>query len=77
MATALYTKSISKEALTYVYNDSAQEYPGEDFEKIAIHIMLALSFIEEGQLKSALVEARRINTRLAEINSQYDERKNT
>lgn len=76
LATELYTTSISKETLTYLYNDTAQEYAGEDYEKIAIHTMLALSFLESKNLKSALVEARRINSRIEEINNQYEDRKN-
>jgi hypothetical protein len=38
--------------------------------------MLAHSFIEDGDLKSARVEAARINTRLNEINGFYEENKN-
>lgn len=72
----LYTKSISKEAVSFIYNDTAQDYSGEDYEKVAVHIMLALSFLEEGKLNSALVEARKINSRLHEINSRYGDDKN-
>lgn len=76
LADELYSKSISKEALTYVYNESAQEYSGEDYEKVAIHIMLALSFLDENDYNGALVEARKINNKLSEINSRYDKGKN-
>jgi hypothetical protein len=72
----LFTTSVSKEAATYVYNESAQDYPGEDYEKVAVHTMLALSFLDEGQLAEAVVEARAINTKLNEINSFYKEKKN-
>ncbi len=72
----LYTTSVSKAAATFVFNDAAQDYPGEDYEKVAIHTMLAHSFIEDGDLKSARVEAARINTRLNEINGFYEENKN-
>ncbi|MFY7927551.1 MAG: COG3014 family protein, partial [Oligoflexus sp.] len=72
----LFTTSVSKEAATYVYNESVQDYPGEDYEKVAIHTMLAHSFLEDGNLDSARVEAARINTRLAEINNFYKENKN-
>jgi len=76
LADRLYTMSVSKEALTYIYNDSAQDYPGEDYEKVAIHTQLAMSFIEEDKLKSARIEARKINTKLHEINDKYDGKKN-
>jgi hypothetical protein len=72
----LYTTSVSKAAATFLYNDAAQDYPGEDYEKVAIHTMLAHSFIEDGDLKAARVEAARINTRLNEINGFYEENKN-
>jgi len=72
----LYTTSVSKTAASFVFNDSAQDYPGEDYEKVAIHTILAHSFIEDGKLKEARVEAARINTRLNEINSVYEDNKN-
>ena len=64
----LYTKSISKEAASYLLTSDSSEYSGEDYEKIFIHTMLALSFIRDHQLSSALVEARRINLSLHAIN---------
>ena len=70
----LYTLSLSKEAATYLFNESAQAYPGEDYEKVAIHTVLALSFLKEGSLDEARVEARRINTRLNEINGKHDKK---
>ena len=72
----LYTKSLSKEAATYLYNEGAQAYSGEDYEKVAIHTILAHSFLDDSKINEARVEAARINTRLAEINSFYDENKN-
>jgi hypothetical protein len=69
----LYTTSLSKEAATYIFNESTQAYAGEDFEKVAIHAMLAHSFLEEGDLAGSRVEAARINTKLAEINNSYGE----
>jgi hypothetical protein len=72
----LMTMSISKEALTYIYNESAQDYRGEDYEKVAIHTMLALSFLQDQQLNEARIEAARINTKLAELNARYDTSKN-
>lgn len=76
LADNLYTRSLSKEAATYLFNESAQAYAGEDFEKVAIHTILAHSFIEDEDLQGARVEAARINTKLAEINNSYGENKN-
>ena len=76
IADELYTESISKNILSYLYNDSSTDYAGEDYEKVAIHTMLALSFISSSQYDSARVEARKINSVLLDINSKYDEGKN-
>ena len=69
----LYTVSVSKTALTYINNDSAADYSGEDYEKVAIHTQLAMSFIEQGNYQAARVEAAKINNMLYEINQRYDE----
>ena len=70
VADELFTVSISKTAATFVYNESASDYAGEDYEKVGLHSILALSFLEENYYKSALVEARKINNKLYEITSQ-------
>jgi hypothetical protein len=69
----LYTTSISKSALSFVYNDSATDYSGEDYEKVAIHTQLALSFLGDQKYDAARVQARKINNKLNEINKAYDE----
>ena len=76
LADELYTMSLSAEASSFVVNDASSEYSGEDYEKVAIHTMLASSFLAEGKLNSALIEARRINNTLYKINSEYDEKEN-
>ena len=73
---ALYTESVSKSAASFLYNDSVTDYAGEDFEKVAVHSLLALSFLDDQLLDSALVEARKINTKLHEINQNHDKHKN-
>jgi len=71
----LYTVSVSKTAASFVYNDSATDYAGEDYEKVAIHTMLALSFLGDKDLDSARVSARKINSKLNEIVGTYDGKK--
>lgn len=68
----LYTVSISKSAASFVVSDDVGDYSGEDYERVAIQTMLALSFIEDGDLSNAQVAARKINSKLAEINGTYD-----
>ncbi len=68
----LYTTSISKTAATFIVNESMSDYEGEDYEKVAIHTQLALSFLEDQKLKEARVEAKKINLKLHEITQNYD-----
>jgi hypothetical protein len=75
-ADELYTKSITKEISTYLVSEDRTEYAGEDFEKVAIHTFLALSFLEEGMLAEARVEARKINNKIAEMNQTYEKNPN-
>lgn len=70
----LYTVSISKTAATFLVNESMSDYEGEDFEKVAIHTLSALSYLQDGQLNSARVEAKKINARLEQITKKYDPR---
>lgn len=76
IADELYTKSITKEVATYLVSEDKSEYAGEDYEKVAIHTLLALSYLEEGQLGEARVEARKINNKIAELNKGYEESPN-
>ncbi len=76
IADELYTTSITKTAATFVFNESAADYAGEDYEKVAIHTQLALSYIGDQDWAAARVEAKKINNKLAEINQQYDDSKN-
>jgi hypothetical protein len=72
----LFKANYAKEGAALLYNDSATDYAGEDYEKVAIHTMLALSFLEDKELQAARVEAKAINSRLEDINSFYKENKN-
>lgn len=76
IADQLYTTSVTRTAASFVMNDSASDYSGEDYEKVAIHTMLALSYLNSGELDSARVEAKKINNKLSEINGGYDDNKN-
>lgn len=77
LADKLYTTSVTKSAASFVVSEDMKDYSGEDYEKVAIQTMLALSFIASGDLPNAQVAARRINRKLAEINGTYtDEKKN-
>ncbi len=57
-------------------NPNAEPYKGEDFEKVTIHYYKALNYFMMGRPAEALVEAKRINIKLYELNEKYDANKN-
>ncbi len=67
----LYTKSISKIAATWVLNDYADPYRGEDFEYVLINIFQSLNYLMIGKYGDSLVEAREVDSKLKAINLQY------
>jgi hypothetical protein len=69
----LYTISLSQEATTFVINDNAAPYRGEDFESIMVNLFLALSYANLSEVDEALVEARKVDSKLTAINLQYAE----
>jgi hypothetical protein len=56
----LFTTSLSREAARLIYNDSAQAYQGEIFERVWIHYFRALAFLETGDVQAAAVEGRAV-----------------
>ena len=60
----LYTKSISKAALSLLTNDEVIPYDGEMWERVLVNYYRALNYVELGQYEDALVECRKINHKL-------------
>jgi hypothetical protein len=71
----LYTKSISKQAASFLISDNTIPYRGEDFERAMVNLFMALNYVGLGSWEDALVEARKVDNRLSIINSQYEEGK--
>ena len=71
----LYTKSISKEAASFVISDNTVPYRGEDFEMAMVNLFLALNYAGLGSWEDAAVEARKVDAKLNLINSKYEEGK--
>ncbi len=57
-------------------NPMAAPYKGEDFEKVSMHYYMALNYFMLGQPDEALVEAKRINIKLLQLNDKYQNHKN-
>jgi len=70
-AEELFTKSVSKAALSMVLNDNALDYPGEDFEVLYTNIIKALNYVAMDSLEAAMVEVRRVNIKLDALESKY------
>jgi uncharacterized protein len=69
-------KSMGNEALALLINPTVRPYQPEDFEVVFINYFKALNFLSLGDLESALVEVRRMNIRLNQLNDKHKERKN-
>ena len=69
---AAFTKSISQEISTYLINDNARDYGGEDYEDIYLNAFNALNYYHRGETEGAMVEIRRMNNKLQYLSSKYD-----
>jgi hypothetical protein len=67
-----FTKSLSQEISTYLVNDNARDYGGEDYEDIYINAFNALNYYNRGELEGAMVEIRRMNNKLQYLANKYD-----
>jgi hypothetical protein len=63
----LYTRSVSKEAASFLTSDASLPYPGEDFEKVFLNVLGALNYSALGLRDEAVVEAKRADLKLNEI----------
>ncbi|MFZ1682826.1 MAG: hypothetical protein WAU88_01735 [Candidatus Zixiibacteriota bacterium] len=67
----LFTKSVSRAALSMLLNDNALEYAGEDYEVLYSNVFKALNFISVDSFDAAFVEIRRANQKLELLNQKY------
>ena len=59
--------SLAAETATLLTTDNIKDYKGEDFEKVLINTYLAMNYALIGDFENALVEARRVNTKLRKM----------
>ena len=69
-------KNALTEAAVLVSNPEARAYKPEDFEVIMINVYKALNYLLMDNMEDALVEARKINIRLQQLNAKYPDYKN-
>ncbi len=69
-------KKLGFEALALIINPTVKPYQPEDFEVVLIHYFKALNYINLGLHDDALVECRRMNIILYQLNDKYKDKKN-
>jgi hypothetical protein len=67
----LFTKSISRAALSFLLNDNVLEYAGEDHEILYGNLISALNYLSLGKFDDAFVEIRRANLKLEQLEKKY------
>ena len=56
--------SVSRSAAALLLSEEMVQYKGDDYEKVLIHAMNSVNYLELGKLDEALVEVRQLNTML-------------
>ena len=75
LADKLWTESVSRNAAAMVTNDYVLPYSGEDYERVMIHVVSAIGYLQMNQLDEALVEIRRLDSLLSVFAEKYQEDK--
>ncbi|UCD17536.1 MAG: hypothetical protein JSV44_01120 [Candidatus Zixiibacteriota bacterium] len=70
-ADELFTKSISRAALSLVLNDNVLEYSGEDYEILYSNLIMALNYMALDRFDDAFVEIKRANEKLNLLELKY------
>ncbi len=70
-AEELFTKSISRGATSFLLNDNALEYAGEDYEVLYSNLLKCLNYLRQNSFDDAFVEVRRANLKLDLLEQKY------
>jgi hypothetical protein len=68
----LYTKSISKGAVSILLNDNALAYSGEVYEDLYLNIFKALNYLHLNSFDDAYVEVKRVNDKLKLLDTKFE-----
>jgi len=71
-----YSMNLGAEALALVTNPMVKPYRAEDFEIVMVNCFKAINFMQMDEWESAMVECRRINMKLNQLNDKYKDYKN-
>ncbi len=67
-----YRKNYLYEVASYLTNPMVTTYKGEDHEHLMVLYYKALNFLKLGKTEEALIECRRLNTRLQQLSDRYE-----
>jgi hypothetical protein len=67
-----FTVSVTQEISTFLVNDNARDYGGEDYEDVYINVFNALNYYHRGEHEGAMVEIRRASNKLRNLSVKYD-----
>ena len=67
----LFTHSISQIAASFLWNDNVIDYWGEIYERLYVNVFKALNYSHLGNIEDALVEIRKVNIKLQEMDDKY------
>lgn len=71
----LYAASVSENVLSVMVNDSTVSYSGDNYERILLHLYMALNYLELGQPDAARIEALQIDAKMREFAEKIPESK--
>ena len=71
-----YKKNYASEALALISNPEVKPYRAEDFEPVMIHYYKALNYLNLYKYDEAIVEAKRMNLILNQLNDKHKDSKN-
>lgn len=69
----LYTRSVSQAAVSFLLNDNALAYRGEDYEDVYLNLFKALNYLHLSQPDEAFVEIRRADDKIKALEGKYGE----
>lgn len=67
----LFTASASKIAASFLLNDNALDYSGEDYEDIYLNIFKALNFAHLGESDASFIELNRLHHKIQQLETKY------
>lgn len=71
-----YKRSYGAEALALISNPEVKPYKPEDFEPVMVHYYKSINYLMLRDYEGSLVEAKRMNLVLNELNDKYKDHKN-